>query len=295
MPPVSIRIFRWATIFIAFHILLVLITPLVTVNSLLYPLRIDSTYVIQMRNSGDTAFIGHPMRPEELGMQYQKIIFRRNGQPELRGWISYDSTRYSAPLLCIVPDISESKICYLNDVMEYHARGFHVCLIDMRGQGDSEGEFYDPGLNSALDLTGLVQRLDTMKRVEFVALLGVGTGAGICIKASVDTSLKASALVIQNAPQSLEKLFQKTVLHGWGGVLLPFLPVFKRSYERKTGLDFHEHRYVEIFKNSHLPYSSVAAGFVSKTTMEGIKIVHESGNYAHKKLFLELHPKQDNP
>ncbi|MFM7177353.1 MAG: serine aminopeptidase domain-containing protein [Bacteroidota bacterium] len=295
MPSVSIRIFRWATIFIAFHILLVLITPLVTVKSLLYPLRIDSTYVIQMRNSGDTAFIGHPMRPEELGMQYQKIIFRRNGQPELRGWISYDSTRYSAPLLCIVPDISESKICYLNDVMEYHARGFHVCLIDMRGQGDSEGEFYDPGLNSALDLTGLVQRLDTMKRVEFVALLGVGTGAGICIKASVDTSLKASALVIQNAPQSLEKLFQKTVLHGWGGVLLPFLPVFKRSYERKTGLDFHEHRYAEIFKNSHLPYSSVAAGFVSKTTMEGIKIVHESGNYAHKKLFLELHPKQDNP
>ena len=291
----SKRIFRWVTIFIAFHILLVMITPLATVNSLLYPLRIDSTYVLQMRNSGDSAFIRQPMHPEELGLPFQKLVFRRDGQPELRGWIAFDSTRYSAPLLCIVPDISESKICYLNDVLEYQSRGFHVCLIDMRGQGDSDGEYYDPGLNSALDLIGLVQRLDTMQRVEFVALLGAGTGSGICIKASEDTSLKASALVLQNAPQSLEKLFQRTVLHGWGGVLLPLFPVIKRSFERKTRLDFHEHRYAEIFKKCHLPYSSVAAGFVSKTAMEGIKKVHESGNYAYKKLFLELQPKSDNP
>ncbi|MGR6087339.1 MAG: serine aminopeptidase domain-containing protein [Arcticibacter sp.] len=295
MPKGSIRIFRWTTIFIAFHIVLVLITPLVTVNSLLYPLRIDSTYVMQMRNSGDSAFIRQPINPEELGLPYQKIIFSRSGQPELRGWISFDSTRYNAPLLCIVPDISESKICYLNDVLEYQSRGFHVCLIDMRGQGESDGEYYDPGMNSAMDLAGIVQRLDTMQQVEFVALLGVGTGAGICIKATDDTSLKASALVLQNTPQSLEKLFQKTILHGWGGVLLPFLPVIKRSYERKTGLDFHEHRYAEIFKNCHLPYLSVAAGFVTKTSMAGIKSVHESGNYAHKKLFIELYPKQDNP
>lgn len=295
MPTGSIRIFRWATIFIAFHIVLVLITPLVTVNSLLYPLRIDSTFVMQMRNSGDSAFIRQPIQPDDIGLPYQKIVFKRQGQPELRGWISFDPSHVSAPLLCIVPDIRESKICYLNDVMEYQSRGFHVCVVDMRGQGDSEGAYYDPGLNSSLDLVGLVQRLDTMQQVEFVALLGVGTGAGICIKATEDTSLKASALVLQNAPQSLEKLFQKTVLQGWGGALLPLMPVIKRSYERKTALDFHQHRYAEIFKNCHLPYSSVAAGFVSKSAMEGIKTVHESGNYTHKRLFLELQPKQDHP
>ena len=283
-------VFRWAMLFIAFHILLVVVTPLISVNSLLYPLRIDSTYVAQMQNAGDSSFFGQPTHPKQIGINYHRITFGRTGEPVLQGWMLFDSSKVTAPMICIIPDISESKVCYVQDMMEFHARGFHVCVIDMRGQGDSEGDYYDPGHQSAFDLTALTQRLESLEQVEYVACLGIGTGAGICIKATEDTSFSAAALILQNTPESLEKLFHKTMTNEWGPLIYTFMPIVQRSYERSVQLDFHKHRYARIMAKTNLPFLSVAAGFVTESMLDDIRAVHEAGPFAKKKMFFEVQP-----
>lgn len=276
--------------FIACHIVMVLITPLISVNSLRYPMRIDSLYVAQMKNAGDSSFFGRPTHPKQVGVPYHRLTFGRAGEPVLHGWMLLDSSQESAPMICIIPDIHESKLCYIQDMIEYQMRGFHVCVVDLRGQGDSEGESYDLGQQSAIDLTALIQRLSSMEAVDYVACVGVGTGAGICIKAAQDTSFKAAALVLQNAPESLEKLFTKNVTAEWGSVIYPFMPIVKRSYERASQLDFHQHRYAKIMSNMHLPLMSVAAGYVTESMMEGIHAVHEASPYTRKKMIFETQP-----
>lgn len=284
--------FRWSMAFMAFHILLVLITPVFTVNSLLYPLRVDSTFVkqwlAQNNNSEDSAFLLHAIHPSQLGLKYQTVYFERNGQPRLQGWLSLDTTKKSAPLLLIIPDISEGKVCYLRDILEFNARGFHVCVMDMRAQGQSNGLNYDPGSGSAKDLVRIINKMSQLEVVEFISVLGIGTGAGICMKATQEQSINIASILLQNPPRSLEALFLEKALQGIGGVVYPFLPVVKRAYERTTGLDFHDHDFVEIMKKYNWPHLFIAAGYVTDGKMNDIRRLMESTGYSRNKIFLEL-------
>ncbi|MFM7079248.1 MAG: serine aminopeptidase domain-containing protein [Bacteroidota bacterium] len=275
---------------------LVLITPVFTVNSFLYPIRIDSAMVAQqLLPINDSTLKPQPLHPGQLRLAYETVYFRRENQPGLRGWISYDTSRKTAPLIIIVPDIDEGKISYLIDMAEWNARGFHACVIDMRGQGASEGPFYDPGKNSAMDLVGLTNKLGELERVEYVACMGVGTGAGICMMATADTSFKAQALVLQNPPISLEKQLQRAALKGWGGLLYPLLPVLKRSYERTTGNDFHQHSYGHIMSGCHIPYLIVGAGKVSEAEATDINALLKASGNSKKKTFWELQEHDNKP
>jgi hypothetical protein len=288
--------FRWSMTFLVFHMFLVLMTPVFTVNSFLYPIRIDSAMVAQqLLPLNDSIPRPQPIHPKQLQLDYEAIYFKRENQPGLKGWISYDTSKKTAPLMIIVPDINEGKISYLIDMAEWNARGFHACVIDMRGQGESEGLFYDPGKNSAADLVSMSHKLLSLERVEYFACMGVGTGAGICLLATTDTSFRPLSLVLQNPPESLEQQFQRSALKGWGGLLFPLLPVLKRSYERTTGNDFHQNDYEEIISNCHIPYLIVGAGRVSKAEATDINTLQKASGNSGKRTFWELQEHDNEP
>lgn len=279
-----------------FHMFLVLVTPVFTVNSFLYPIRVDSAMVAQqLLTARDQAISPQPLHPNQLRLDYETLYFKRDGQPGLYGWISYDTTNTVAPMIVIVPDIEEGRINYLMDMAEWNARGFHVCVMDMRGQGQSEGTFYDPGKRSSKDLVSLCNQLESLKRVDYVTCMGIGTGAGICLSATEDTSFKAAALILQNPSTSLEHLLQRKAMVGWGGLLYPLLPVLKRSYERTTGIDFHEHRYAQIIGRCNIPYLIVGAGSISKTGVQEIIRLSEADGNSRKRVYWEIQGRDFKP
>lgn len=292
----SQSVFRWSMTFLVFHMFLVLMTPVFTVNSFLYPIRVDSTMIAQQLIAGGDSVPGPlPLHPSQILRDYEKIYFKREGQPGLIGWISYDTTKTIAPLMVIVPDYSEGKINYLMDMAEWNSRGFHVCVMDMRGQGESEGVYYDPGMNSIRDLLSLCKKLKAMDRMDYIVCMGIGTGAGICLGASTDPTFEGAALILQNPSVSLEQIFQRKALVGWGGLLYPFLPVLKRSYERSTGIDFHEHNYTKIIGNCHLPYLVVGAGYITnQDTKDIVRLLEADGN-PRKKIFWEIQSNKSAP
>jgi len=86
--------FRWSMTFLVFHMFLVLMTPVFTVNSFLYPIRIDSAMVAQqLLPLNDSIPRPQPIHPKQLQLDYEAIYFKRENQPGLKGWISYDTSK----------------------------------------------------------------------------------------------------------------------------------------------------------------------------------------------------------
>ncbi|MBK8413916.1 MAG: alpha/beta hydrolase [Bacteroidetes bacterium] len=100
---------------------------------------------------------------------------------KLRGWMAIDTTKMISPLLLIIPDMLEGAIDYIPAMQEFSARGFNVGVINLRGQGNSDGEYYLPGQKSIDDLIRIIPELRALPYVNHVAILGSGSGAGIAI------------------------------------------------------------------------------------------------------------------
>ena len=110
-------------------------------------------------------------------------------------------------------------VYYLNALSEFPKRGIHVCVIDMRGQGMSQGNYYDPAVKSISDLKKITAQIKKMTGVSGLALLGSGTGAGIIINAAFENDTIANALVLQNPPLSLSDVYSEQAEHEWGSVV----------------------------------------------------------------------------
>lgn len=120
--------------------------------------------------------------PGQLEVNYIDLTLTMKDSVQLKGWMSIDTTRMQSPLLFIVPNINEGAINYIPALKQFCDRGFNVCVMDMRGQGASGGDFYNPGEKAVADVIYMVNELKKMPFINQVALMGNGTGAGIILK-----------------------------------------------------------------------------------------------------------------
>ena len=273
---------------------LVIITPVLSFNSLLYPIRIDSAYVGQQQiqyekliaegvTDTHAVFI---FSPEQVNVPYMDINYTLRDSIQLRGWMALDTLHHQSPLIVIIPDITEGAIDYIPAMKEFCYRGFNVCVINLRGQGNSDGSFYTPGITSVLDIRQLIQDLRKMPFISHVALLGTGTGAGIAIKAMADSSI-ADVLVLQNPPVSLTSYFKQKAIEEWGEFMLPLLPALIRAYEDKTGISLEKYDYLKLVSRIKAPHMLVTANFMSKKVMDETIAVYHASSYYKKRLYID--------
>ena len=273
---------------------LVMVTPTLTLNSMLYPSRIDSVFLSQQQlyyeialekgkaDSGRTFIYS----PSQLRVHYLEMTYTLPGDLVLRGWMAMDSTRALSPLLLIIPDISEGAINYISTMKHFNERGFNVCIMDMRGQGRSDGQLYNPGL-AAEDVIALVSELKKMPFIDKVAILGIRSGAGIAIKAASLSPFTADVIVLQNPPVSLSKMVKQQAVREWGDLIKFFIPSIIRSYSQKTGLNLDDFNYEMLIGELTIPQMTVVANYTSKLTVDEALEIYKASTYFRKRFFTD--------
>jgi hypothetical protein len=254
------NIFRLTILLQFLAIALVVITPVISVNKLLYPTRIDSAFVnmqqlqfqkMKEATKSDTSAI-FLYSPSQLQINFTELEFPMPDSIKLRGWMAIDTTKMISPLLLIIPDMLEGAIDYIPAMQEFSARGFNVGVINLRGQGNSDGEYYLPGQKSVDDLIRIIPELRALPYVNHVAILGSGSGAGIAVSILSDTSI-ADVLILQNPVTNFERFFKSHAQSEWP-VSIPFLlPAIIRSYEKQTGIWVSDYKYDKMIENLMLP------------------------------------------
>lgn len=273
---------------------MVLITPSLTLNSMLYPPRIDSAYWAQaelvysvqlekgLADSGKFFLFS----PGEAGLKFEDVVHTTADGTVLRGWLSKDTTRLKAPLLMIIPDIGHGAIQYLPSMLKFTGRGFHVLLMDMRGQGRSDGSLYHPGY-AAGDVISLLTEIKKKPEIEKAAILGIGTGAGIAIASVTLAPFIVDVLVLQNPTVSLGSRIRRQSIDEWGWMINPFLPAIVRAYEYKTGINTSDFDYVRMISGMSIPQMYVAAGFKTIHEHNQTIAMYRASDYYRKRLFID--------
>src|SRR6187551_3240588 len=120
------NIFRLFILLIFATAWLVIITPMLSFNSLLYPIRIDSSYVSHQQliyeqqlaagtADSNVVFI---YGPEQVNIPYMDISYTLRDSVQLRGWMALDTLHNQSPLILIIPDITEGAIDYIPAMRE---------------------------------------------------------------------------------------------------------------------------------------------------------------------------------
>lgn len=288
------NIFRFSVFLIFLSSVFVLITPLFSVNSLVYPPRIDSVFVSEqqylfeskMKAMGADSVQVFIYDPSQLNINYIDIDLPMADSIHLRGWMAIDTTRIISPLLLIIPDISEGAIDYIPALKEFSSRGFNVCAMDLRGQGMSDGEKYLPGETSVNDLAYLIKQLRTMPFINHVAVLGSGTGAGIAISLLND-STHADVLILQNPVTTFNYFFAQTGSTFFSSIPEVFSPAIQRSYEKQTGINIAELNYEKIISELLIPQMFVTANFQSGDRIRQTLLMYDASTYFRKRLYVD--------
>ncbi len=228
-------------------VLIVIITYLAvskfSISELIYPPKIDSLYlhaqqisyekeVAEGKAKPGKIFLYHP---SQLGLATDNFSVMTQDSIHLKGWYITDSTLFFGTTLILLPDINESKFNYIDIADEFVNRGIHVCLMDMRAQGESEGLQYSMGENSSKDVSVIIDSLVAKYKTENIAVMGSGTASVIALQSSLkDNRIKVT--VIQNPFLSLHDYLLDYTKDKYGRFNKLFYPRTLKTYERQTGI-----------------------------------------------------------
>jgi alpha-beta hydrolase superfamily lysophospholipase len=207
----------------------VFISPSLLTPDLIYPERIDSTYLVfhadKMGDTEDSLLFN----PSDVDLNYTDITVKTDEGFLLNGWF-IKAVDTPANTILILHDINESRIIYLDHLRQFHDRGLNVAVFDLRAHGSSGGNEFTPGLPAVNDVNKMVDSVLGKKGTKHMVLMGVGIGAAIALQSAVYDD-RVAGLVLQSPFNTYEIFLDRYSRQKWGVMRNIWYPVFKRRTE----------------------------------------------------------------
>jgi pimeloyl-ACP methyl ester carboxylesterase len=288
------NIFRGTIITMLIAICVVFASPFLNVNGLIYPPRIDSVffsqqealyekYVLEEGIDSGRIFI---YNPAETGISYHSFEIEVDEDIYLRGWIAGDTIKNPVAAVLFIPDISEGRIHYLADINEFVSRGFVTCVVELRGQGNSDGERYDIGNQSANDISLLIDELELKTGFDNLAVMGNRTGAMVALQAAlIDDRIKV--LVVKNPFISFGDYFTGYAINYWGPWAGPLCTVIKRDFNNTMGYHPDSLNSERLVRFIDIPSLYVSANFYTENIARETVRLYKESVAARKRLFID--------
>lgn len=205
------------------------------------PKRVDSLFLVYETESArrgntlpDTLPLAAPLfNPGELGLSYEDVAVYTDDSLRLRGWY-IPCADTNANTLLLIHDLNDSKLRLLDAVKQFHDRGLHVALFDLRAHGESGGKVFSPGLVAVQDLKHQLDALLRRPETKHLCLMGYGIGSAIALQSAVVDG-RADALVLQSPFANLENYLARYAYRKWGRLKPLWYPVFHRKTEQLLG------------------------------------------------------------
>jgi alpha-beta hydrolase superfamily lysophospholipase len=122
----------------------------------------------------------------QLGAKFEPVTFDALDGPRVAGWLIPTVGGWSESTVIIAPGRGLTKACYLEYARALRDNDYNVLLIDLRGEGASEGHTRSFGAAEANDVLGAVRFLKQVhpRASRHVLGLGISSGAAAMLSAA---------------------------------------------------------------------------------------------------------------
>jgi alpha-beta hydrolase superfamily lysophospholipase len=262
----------------------ILLSPSLVSPDIIYPLRIDSTYITyQAKQDGDeedTILLS----PSDVGLKYSDLHVITTEGYILNGWYVGTEDTTSNTIL-IIHDINESRIIYIDHMRQFHDRGFNVCVFDLRAHGTSGGTEFSPGIPLVKDVELMVDSALAKKKSRNLVLMGVGIGAAIAVQTAIDDD-RCTGIILQSPFNNFENYLDRYAQKKWGIMKDLWYPVLKRKTESLLQYPVKELDLTEIIKYTAIPQLFIIGSSDEKTYTSETLQVFDASDTEKKELFL---------
>lgn len=173
-----------------------------------------------------------PYTPDELGLDFEKVIFKSSDGLMLSGWyIPADNSELTV-LFC--HGNGGNMMHNLDTINILYNMGVNFFIFDYRGYGNSEGKPSEEG--TYLDARAAYKWLTEEKKISPDNIIAFGRSLGGSIAAQLAGKVKVAALIVESAFTSYVDIGRK---------FYPYMPV--RWFARFS------YRTIDYVKNVHCP------------------------------------------
>jgi alpha-beta hydrolase superfamily lysophospholipase len=285
------KVYYFVSAFLFLSGAFILLTPMLLTPDLIYPERIDSTYIVfhaqQLSDRLDTLLL----TPKDVDLKYEDISVTSDGI-QLNGWF-VQSTDTPANTVIIVHDLNESSILYLDYLKQFHDRGLNVAIFDLRAHGSSGGTEFSPGLPAVNDLHLITDSVVAKNSTKNIVFYGSGIGAAIALQAAVYDE-RCKGLVLQSPFNTFENFVERYSTLKWGRMSSFWLPVFKRRLTKLLQYPISELDLRHIATYTPLPVLFIIGSDDDKVFTSETLQVYDASVSDKKELFLVRNAGHDN-
>jgi len=153
-----------------------------------------------------------PYSPEELGLDFEKIVFESSDGLKLTGW--YIPVDTSQPTVLFCHGNGGNMMHRLDTINIFHELGLNCFIFDYRGYGNSQGKPTEEG--TYLDADAAYKWLTEQKKTSADNIIIFGRSLGGSIAANLAAGVEAKALIIESSFTSYADI---------GAKFYPYMPV----------------------------------------------------------------------
>jgi len=190
--------------------------------------------------------ITHPQRivsalsPKDVGLDYERVEFTTSDGVVIVGW--WIPGRNDAVVI-VVHGHGGEKSSMLGLAQFLNQAGYAVLLFDLRGHGESSGNWASLGYHEQKDLRAAVHYAASRSNPAKIGVLGASLGASVALLTAVKES-GIAALVADSPFASLSKQVRDTYKGVLGSILQVPLIIAGRVMTGIWPWDVDPHRYV---------------------------------------------------
>lgn len=181
----------------------------------------------------------HPTRkpvletPDDYGLPYEDIVLTTHDEYKLAAW--YLPSRNHAAII-LQHGYPDNRSAMLNHAKLFSRHGYGLIMVDLRSQGESQGNTVSFGLNEVHDVEAAYQYLLSRPDVnpERIGSLGNSMGgAVVLLHAAQNSGIKA--VVADSTYASLQDVIASGIENLTSLPAFPFAPMIQWFAEREAG------------------------------------------------------------
>ena len=190
---------------------------------------------------------GEEKRPAEVGClkYYKQDYISGSDGVSLNGYYAF-STQTSPWAICI-HGYGGRAIDMVEYAEMFKNLGMNVLMVDLRGHGDSQGNYHTLGVRESDDIILWTNWLKKTFKADKIILLGISMGGATSLMAAAKKSELYSSVISDSAPSDFSRIIMRKLMYRMGPiahVVMPLIRLYTRVFAGYSLADASAGKYV---------------------------------------------------